>query len=54
MRVDGPDARRAAQLLEPAMLFGLYQYAPFRALVAADGTLPVWRVTVDPGPAVRE
>jgi hypothetical protein len=36
------------------MLFGLYQYAPFRALVAADGTLPVWRVTADPGPAPGE
>jgi hypothetical protein len=49
VRLDGPDGRRAAQLLEPAMLFGLYQYAPFRALVAADGTLPLWRVTADPG-----
>jgi hypothetical protein len=45
----GPDGRRAAGLLEPAMLFGLFQYAPFRALVATDGTLPVWRVTVGPG-----
>ena len=54
VRLDGPDARRAAQLLEPAMLFGLYQYAPFRALVATDGTLPVWRVTADPGQAPSE
>jgi len=54
VRLDGLDGRRAAGLLEPTMLFGLFQYAPFRALVATDGTVPVWRMTADPGPAPGE
>jgi hypothetical protein len=38
------DARRAALLLEPRQLFGLYQWPAFRTHVRADGTLPVARV----------
>jgi hypothetical protein len=54
VRLDGLDGRRAAGLLEPLSMFGLFQYPQFRALVATDGTLPVWRVTADPGPAPGE
>jgi hypothetical protein len=42
--LDGEAALRAALVLEPAQLYGLYQYPAYRALVAADGTLPVVRV----------
>lgn len=48
VRIDGADpgdALRAALLLEPNALYGLYQFAPWRAFARrADGTLPVWRV----------
>jgi hypothetical protein len=40
------DGRRAAVVLDPRMLYGLYQFETFRATVAADGRLPValeWR-----------
>nr|WP_320132200.1 M14 family zinc carboxypeptidase [uncultured Holophaga sp.] len=47
--LDQPLARRAIQILEPCMLFGLYSYAGFRALAEADGTLPVLRLV---GPQV--
>jgi hypothetical protein len=40
----GESAIRAALVLEPAAMYGLYQYPRFRALVAADGSLPVLRV----------
>lgn len=50
VRLDGPDAARAALLLEPSNLYGLYRYPEFRPLVAADGALPVLRV-VGPAPA---
>ena len=40
----GPDALRAALLLEPAAMYGLYQYPAYRALVAPDGAIPVLRV----------
>ena len=40
----GEAAVRAALVLEPAQLYGLYQYPRFRALVGADGMLPVLRV----------
>ncbi len=43
--LDQPAAVSAALLLEPSMLYGLYQYAEFQRLVAADRTVPVWRVT---------
>lgn len=42
--LEGEAALRAALVLEPAALYGLYQYATYRALVGADGTLPVLRV----------
>jgi len=54
VRLDGLDGRRAAGLLEPLSMFGLFQYKQFRALVADDGTVPTWRVTADPGPASGE
>jgi hypothetical protein len=44
----GESALRAALVLEPAQLYGLYQYPRFRALVAWDGTLPVLRVLAPP------
>lgn len=40
-----PLARRAIQLLEPCLLYGLYGHAPFRKLVDPDGNLPVLRIT---------
>jgi len=40
----GEAALRAALLLEPAQLYGLYQYPRFRSLVSWDGTVPVLRV----------
>lgn len=44
------DALRAALLLEPAALYGLWQYPRFRALVGKDGELPVVRVVEEPAP----
>jgi len=40
----GEAAVRAALVLEPTALYSLYQYAPYRALVGADGAIPVLRV----------
>jgi hypothetical protein len=40
----GEDAVRAALLLEPAALYGVYQYPRFRKLVAPEAALPVVRV----------
>jgi hypothetical protein len=42
--LNGEAAHRAALLLEPSSLYGLYQYPLFRALVGSDGTVPVLRV----------
>jgi len=42
--LEGPDALRAALLLEPAAMYGLWQYPRFKALVGANGTIPVRRV----------
>lgn len=42
--LDQPLARRAVQVLEPCLLYGLYSYPAFRALALADGTLPVLRL----------
>ncbi|HOC41892.1 MAG TPA: M14 family zinc carboxypeptidase [Thermoanaerobaculales bacterium] len=42
--LEGEPALRAVLVLEPAQLYGLYQYPTYRALVGADGTLPVLRV----------
>lgn len=48
--LDQNAARTAAALLEPTLLYGLYQYPAFRTLVNEDGVLPVYRVTA-PEPA---
>lgn len=40
----GESALRAALILEPSSMYGLYQYPKYRALVGADGALPVVRV----------
>jgi hypothetical protein len=42
--LEGEAAVRAALLLEPASLYGLYQFPRFRALAGKDGLLPVLRV----------
>jgi len=42
--LDQPLARRAIEVLEPCLLYGLYGYPEFRALKMADGTLPVQRL----------
>ena len=42
--LDGESAVRAAIILEPASLYGLYQYPSLRALVGEGGALPVLRV----------
>jgi hypothetical protein len=42
--LDGEAALRAALVLEPASLYGLYQLPRFRALAAKDGLLPIRRV----------
>ncbi|MEM7625463.1 MAG: M14 family zinc carboxypeptidase [Planctomycetota bacterium] len=38
------DSRRAALVLEPRQLYGLYQWPTFRSLIPPDGTLPVARL----------
>ena len=45
----GEAAVRAALVLEPAALYGLYQYPRFRALVGPAGELPVLRVLPEGG-----
>jgi hypothetical protein len=40
----GEGALRAAILLEPTAMYGLWQYPRLGALVGADGTIPVRRV----------
>jgi hypothetical protein len=40
----GETALRAALVLEPAALYGIYQYPHFRPLAGSDGALPVLRV----------
>jgi hypothetical protein len=42
--LDGEAAVRAALVLEPAQLYGLYQSPRFKALAGKDGALPVLRV----------
>ena len=42
--LEGEAALRAALVLEPAQLYGLYQYPRFKALAGMDGSLPVLRV----------
>jgi hypothetical protein len=45
----GEGALRAALLLEPTSLYGLYQYPRYRDLVGPDGALPVLRVVAEEG-----
>ncbi len=40
----GEAAARAALVLEPSQLYGLYQYPRYKALVGPDGICPVWRI----------
>lgn len=47
--LEGTAARRAALILEPCMLYGLYQYDVFRATIPSDGIVPVYRVMEDLG-----
>jgi len=42
--LEGEAAVRAALVLEPTALYGLYPYPRFKALAEKDGTLPVLRV----------
>jgi hypothetical protein len=42
--LSGEAAVRAALVLEPAQLYGLYQFPRFKALAGKDGLLPVLRV----------
>jgi hypothetical protein len=42
--LEGEAALRAAILLEPSAMYGLWQYPAFRALVGANGEIPVRRV----------
>lgn len=44
IHVAGLDGVRAALLLEPKRVYGLYEFAPFRATVGEDGAIPVHRV----------
>lgn len=49
--LEGEAALRAAILLEPSAMYGLWQYPAFRALVGADGSIPVLRVLKVAAPA---
>jgi hypothetical protein len=42
--LEGEAAIRAALVLEPAAMYGVYQYPRYKAMVAQDGSLPVLRV----------
>ena len=44
VQLDGPHWRSAAVLLEPMQLYGLYEHDEVRAMVAEDGTIPVYRL----------
>ncbi len=48
--LEGEAAVRAALVLEPAAMYGPYQYPRFRALVTPDEPLPVLRVVRRDGP----
>lgn len=48
--LEGEGALRAAILLEPSAMYGLWQYPVFRPLVGADGEIPVRRVLKAPAP----
>ncbi len=49
--LEGEGALRAAILLEPTAMYGLWQYPRLRALVAWDGTIPGRRVLKGAAPA---
>lgn len=49
--VEGHDGRRAAVVIEPQRLYGLYRWPQWRATVDEDGVVPVWRVR---GPVAGE
>jgi hypothetical protein len=44
LKLDEKDAVRAAMLIEPTMLYGLYQYHQFNSLINEDGIIPVYRI----------
>lgn len=46
--LEGEGALRAAILLEPTAMYGLWQYPRLKALVRSDGTIPVRRVVAVP------
>ena len=46
--LEGEAAVRAALVLEPTALYGLYQYPRYRTLAGKDGSLPVLRVVRRP------
>lgn len=48
--LDSVDARRAILLLEPRMLFGLYQWPEFQRLAQPGATLPIARLLPSPKP----
>ena len=43
IRTDTPHWRRTVLLLEPTMMFGIYNFSVFKNLVSNDGILPVLR-----------
>lgn len=45
-----PLGYRVVQLLEPRLLYGLYQYPEFQETVSFTGTIPVWRLSSMPSP----
>ena len=44
--LEGEAAVRAALVLEPAALYGVYQYPRFRSHAATGAALPILRVTL--------
>jgi hypothetical protein len=44
VQLNDPNAIRAAVLLEPTMLYGLYQYSQFYDLIDEKGITPVYRI----------
>lgn len=44
VKLNDHNSMRAALLLEPSVIYGLYQYDPYRSFLTEDGYPPVWRV----------
>jgi hypothetical protein len=44
VKLDRKTGRRAILLLEPSMLYGLYQYDEFKPVIGEDKIIPVWRI----------